>query len=368
VLTRSKQAPDGPMTVECAQRAPCQYTLRASLSAAAIQPVRDMVVREFQREATLAGFRKGKAPRELVERHHQAGIREELVRRLSRQVLEQATTQQSLKPVSPFEVTKLDFDEAKGMTLEAQVEVEPEFRLAEYRRVPLAKPPVTVTPEELTSALGQLQESMAELVPVPRPQASGSLAEDQPKEKRLPNLDDEFAKDVGFETLEQLRQHLEAKLREHKQQEQARAVEHALCEALLARHPFEVPQQLVGRQVERLTRDFHARLLLMGMTEEQVAGELTTYTEQLKQNAVRQVKLAFVLDRIADQEKLSVTQDEVVERLWRLSRQWNKDPAEVRRLLDAKGLWPSVLSSIRQEKTIGFLLSVAQVDEVTSGH
>jgi FKBP-type peptidyl-prolyl cis-trans isomerase (trigger factor) len=79
------------------------------------------------------------------------------------------------------------------------------------------------------------------------------------------------------------------------------------------------------------------------------------------------VKLAFILDRIAAQGSITVTQDELVARLWQLAQRWKKDPAEVRKIFDAQGLWPSVVSTIRQENTIAFLLSAAAVTPSTSG-
>jgi len=234
--------------------------------------------------------------------------------------------------------------------------VEPEVALAAYRGIRLTRPDLAPRPEETEQALTALQDSMAELVPA---------GEGKPKEKRLPALDDEFAKDVGFENLEQLKAHVEATLRERKAPQQRQALEQTLCDELLRCHTFEVPSRLVARQTERLTRDFQVRLLLAGRSEEQVKKELVTYTEQLRTNAIRHVKLSFLLERIAEQEGLSVTQDEVVDRLWKLAKRWGKDPVEVRRLLDAQGLWPSVLSAIRQEKTIDFLLNVAQLEDAT---
>lgn len=358
LFQRARQpAVQEPMTVAVTQPQPCHYVFTIHLEARAIHPVRDAVIQEVQREATIAGFRKGKAPKELVEQHHPAAIREETLRRLTRQVVEQVAADRKLKPVGPFEVTRVEFDEAKGMQLEAQVEVEPEFALGEYRRIPLTQSPLAVTPTAVGAALARLQESMAQLVPGTQGEA---------KEKRLPALDDEFAKDVGHETLEHLKRHLEAKLREQKQAEQQQGLEGQLCEALLARHQFDLPQRLVGRQTERLKSEFEARLALAGVPEEQVQQELATYEAQVHDNAARHVKLAFILERIAHAERLSVTQDEVVDRLWKLSQRIGKDPAEVRRTLDAKGLWPSILSSILQDKTMKFLLDAAQVTEQES--
>ncbi|MBI4353827.1 MAG: hypothetical protein HY595_01180 [Candidatus Omnitrophica bacterium] len=335
------------------QSQPCQYVFTIHLKAQAVQPVREAVVQEVQREATIAGFRKGKAPKELVEQHHPTAIRDETVRRLTRHVVEQVISDHKLKPVGPFEIIHLEFDEAKGMQLEAQVEVEPDFPLGDYRRIPLKKSSIAVAAEEVAQALSRLQESMAQLVPTGQGEA---------KEKRVPALDDEFAKDVGFENVELLKTHLEAKLREQNTTQQQHELEQQLCDALLARHQFELPARLVSRQTERLKREFHARLLLAGMSEEQVQQEATKYEEQVRTNASRHVKLAFIVDRIAEKERLSVTQDEMMDRLWKLATRMGKDPTEVRRLLDAKGLWPSIVSSILQEKTIAWLLSVATVE------
>jgi len=168
---------------------------------------------------------------------------------------------------------------------------------------------------------------------------------------------------MGFDALPKLREHVEAKLREHKLAEQAKQLEQELCDRLLERHTFDVPPKLVENQTERLSRDFQMRLLMAEIPEEQAKEQLEKFGEQLRTNAARHVKLGFILERIAEQEQLSLTQDEVVDRLWKLAKRYGKDPAEMRRLLDAQGLWPSVLSSLRQEKTLQHLRSLAQIDE-----
>ncbi|MBI2495043.1 MAG: hypothetical protein HYW10_00510, partial [Candidatus Omnitrophica bacterium] len=115
-----------------------------------------------------------------------------------------------------------------------------------------------------------------------------------------------------------------------------------------------------------LTRDFKVRLLLAGTPEEQLNEEVAKFTAQLRTSAERHVKLAFILERIATQESIAVTQDELVGRLWQLAQRWKKDPAEVRKILDAQQLWPSVASAIRQEKTITFLMSAAAINSAHS--
>lgn len=337
-------------TATVTETAPCQKSLRLRVAQEAIAPIRAAVLAQFQREAALPGFRKGRAPAELVERQYAHQIREETLQRVTKQVLEETTKEHDLKPVGPFELTSANLSETDGLTLEATVEVEPSFSLSGYKGIALTPPSSDVTPEELDKALATLQESMAKLVPT---------TEGGAKERQVPALDDELAKDMGFEKLDELRTHVAAKLREQKRAAQTHAMEAALCEELLRRHTFEVPPRLVNRQTDQLTRDWKARLLLAGTAEEKLDEEVATFTQQLRTSAARHVKLTFILDRIATHESIAVTQDELVKRLWQLAQRWKKDPSDVRKIFDAQGLWPSVVSAIRQEKTMAFLRSVA---------
>ena len=311
------KAPPASSGASVTETAPCQQLVRLRVPPAQILPVRRAVLGEFQRQAALPGFRKGKAPADLIERQYAQDIQNETLHRVTKAAFERAAADHALKPVGPFEVSKADFTEADGLALEATVEVEPAFALGTYKGLAVTREPLAVTPQELEQALGSLRESMAELVPAaPIEQTSqGAAQAGEAKQRVVPPVDDELAKDLGFETLEKLKVHVEAKLVEQKRIAQARALEAALCDQLLARHAFEVPPRLVGHQTERLTRDFKARLLLGGLTEEQVAQETVQFTQELRTSAERHVKLGFILDRIAAQESVQVTQDELVKRL-----------------------------------------------------
>jgi FKBP-type peptidyl-prolyl cis-trans isomerase (trigger factor) len=350
--------PPAPVTMTVSDAGPCQKSLRLHVAKEAVDPVRGEILVEFQRQAALPGFRKGKAPTELVQRQYAKEIQDETLHRVARQAFERAVKEHGLKVVGAFAVSRMEFAEAGALAIEATVEVEPAFPLGSYKGIPLTRQSAEVTAEDLAKALTALQESMAQLVPA---------GEGQAKERKLPPIDDELAKDVGFENLEKLKAQVEAKLREQKRSTAESVVESSLCDELLTRHAFEVPPQLVGRQTDRLTKDFTTRLVLSGIPEEQVKERVSQFTEQLRTSAARHVKLAFILDRIAEQESVAVAQDEVVARLWQVAQRWKKDPAEVRKIFDANGLWPSVISAIRQEKTIAWLLSKAVINNGTAG-
>ncbi len=376
MFRKASKAPAGgasPVT----DTAPCQKSLKLRVKQDAITPIRAEVLAEFQRKAALPGFRKGKAPSELIAKQYGKEIQDEALRRVTKQAFEQAAKEHQLKPVGPFEVSKADFTEAEGLLLEATVEVEPTFELAEYKKIPLVRPSDEVTPQDVDEALAKLQDSMAHMAPAlpgaaeagPGPAKEGAAAREAApaaeatKERQVPPLDDELAKDLGYENLPKLRAHVDAKLREQKRTAQAHALEAALFDELLKRHAFEVPPRMVAHQVERLERDFKVRLLMSGVAEEKVNEEAVKFTADLRTSAMRHVKLGFILDRIASQTSISVAQNELVERLWQLSQRWKKDPAEVRKILDAQQLWPSVVSTIRQEKTVAWLLHEATIEQ-----
>ena len=348
----TKQAPSATVS----DAGPCRKSVSLRLGPEAIAPVRAAVLEEFQKRATLPGFRKGKAPADVIGKQYAKDIQDETLHRAMKQGFEEAIAAHQLKPIGPFEVSRADVTEAGGLTVEASVEIEPAFALGRYQKIPLTRPSADVTPQDLEGALEQLRASIAKAAPLKEGQPAG----ERKTPETLP-LNDAVAKDLGYETFEKLRTHVEAKLREQRQHAQAQALEAALCDELLARHQFDVPAGLVAHQTERLTRDFKTRLLLSGMAEPQVAEETGKFTNQLRTSAARHVKLTFILERIAEQESLSVTQDELVKHLWRLSKRWKKDPAEVRRIFDAQGLWGSVVSAIRQEKTMAWLMASAVI-------
>lgn len=366
--TAPKQAAPGKTPVNGAivtDAAPCQKRLTITVTAAEIAPLREVVLKEFQREVVLPGFRKGKAPSGMVEQKHGPSIQEETIQRATQQAFQKVVKAQGLKPVGPFELSKADYQAQRGLTLEATVEVEPEFTLAAYSGLAVTRPSAEVSEAEVAESMTKLQESMAQMVPAPAP-ASGGPGPGQtsePKQKVVPPLDDSLAKDLGFETLEKLREHVRSKLVEQKVSAQQQALEAGVYEALLTRHTFEVPPKLVEHQAGKLTGDFKMRLTLSGVPEEKVEEEAGKFTGQLRGNAERLVKLSFILDRIAEAEKISITQDELVKRLWDLSRRWQKDPVEVRQILDKQGLWPSIASAIRQEKTVARLLTTAAITD-----
>jgi trigger factor len=177
------------------------------------------------------------------------------------------------------------------------------------------------------------------------------------KQKVLPELNDEFAKEAGdFQTLPELRN----KLREQLEAEKQHAAEHSakdkLVEDLVQRHDFPVPEALIDRQVDvRLERGLRA-LAAQGMRAEDMKKmDFSRLRAGQRDAAVREVKASLILKKIADQEKIEVTDEEVNQEIEALARQLQQTPEAVRARLTRDGALDRIRNRIRNDKTLDFL-------------
>jgi trigger factor len=177
------------------------------------------------------------------------------------------------------------------------------------------------------------------------------------KQKVLPELNDDFAKEAGeFQSLDELRN----KIREQLEAEKKHAAEHAakdkLVEELVRRNDFPIPEALVDRQVDvRLERGLRA-LAAQGMrTEEMKKMDFARLRAGQRETALREVKAALILEKIADQEKIEVTDDEVNQEIEALAKQMQQTPEAVRARLTRDGALDRIRNRIRNEKTLDFL-------------
>ena len=104
MFKKAARSPESWAKATITDAAPCQKAVRLQVASGVIAPVRSAVLAEFQKQAALPGFRKGKAPAPLVERHYAKDIQDETLHRVTKQAFEQAAKDHDLKPVGPFEV------------------------------------------------------------------------------------------------------------------------------------------------------------------------------------------------------------------------------------------------------------------------
>jgi len=177
------------------------------------------------------------------------------------------------------------------------------------------------------------------------------------KQKMVPELNDDFAKSAGeFQSLEELR----AKVREQLEAEKKHAAEHTakdkLVDELVRRNDFPIPEALVDRQVDvRLERGLRA-LAAQGMrTEDMKKMDFSRLRAGQREAAVREVKAGLLLEKIADLEKISVSDEEIEQEVAALAKQMQQTPESVRARLTRDGALDRIRNRIRNEKTLDFL-------------
>src|SRR5262249_7026933 len=135
------------------------------------------------------------------------------------------------------------------------------------------------------------------------------------RRKVLPALDDEFAKDMGYDSLDALRQQVIENLTKQAERQRERDIRQNVLEQLARRVPFDPPEVLVIREVDRRVEEFVRQLIEQGIDPTRTAINWEEFREQQRPPAVETVKCMLVLDEIARRENLSVGEAEIDEQI-----------------------------------------------------
>ncbi|WP_342436984.1 trigger factor [Paenibacillus sp. FSL L8-0436] len=190
------------------------------------------------------------------------------------------------------------------------------------------------------------------------------------KRKQLPALDDEFAKDVSeFDTLEEYKADLKAQLESRKQEELKGVRETAVVDKAAANAEVEIPEAMIASEVQNMVRDFDNRLRQQGMNMDMFlsfSGQTREDLEiQMKDDAEKRVRNNLVLEVIAKEEKIEVSEEEVNQELASMAESFKRSPEEIRSILAANGSLSSLNEEISLRKTIELLVSSSVEVEAT---
>jgi trigger factor len=180
---------------------------------------------------------------------------------------------------------------------------------------------------------------------------------DAVKQKNLPELNDEFAKQLGdFTSLDQVRKQIRENVLAERQHSAEREAKDKLVAELVRRNDFEVPEALVDRQIDlRLERGLRA-LAAQGMKMEDMKKmDLQRLRAGQRDPAAQDVKSSLLLGRIAELEHIEVSEDELDQEFEALARQSEQSLEAVRTRLTQDGGLDRIRNKIRSEKTLDFL-------------
>lgn len=178
------------------------------------------------------------------------------------------------------------------------------------------------------------------------------------KERDLPALDDEFAVKISpdFTTLGDLREAITTRLRHNKVEQRREQRERALLDQLRERHPLELPQGVVRREVESLVQDYAQSLAQRGVEVDKLQMDWNRVAEDMMPLAERRVHSRLLLDAVADADTVQLGDEEFERALAVLARSQNTSTPQLRRALDEDGRLATFRSQLRREKTIRHLL------------
>ena len=396
----------------------CRVKLMVEVEAELVENRFQEVLKDFQRSASLPGFRAGKAPFDLIEKKFSKEAHEEVLKSLIPEAYHQSVLTQKIAPVSLPSISDVEMTRGKKLTFSAEFDRSPEFSLKNYKGIKIQKPPMAVSSEEVEKGMASLLDSRAELVEVAPargiakgdfvvadvelwsegnyvPNRKGVLLSVEPregddfyekilgtqvdevrevsldgnkpaykilvrglKEKRLPVLDEEFAKSFGKGTVEELREAVRKDIGQYKKTESFEKMKHELFEKLLLLADFVVPEGLVEKQKEKLLAQAKQQVERMGLTNSQLDGELAKVRDEAGTKAREQVRLYFILQKVAEAEKIEVDESELERRLQALADESKRPLEEARRVFEE-----DLRESMRERQTIDFLLANAKLEE-----
>lgn len=391
--------------------------LSVEVESAEVEARYQEVLRGVQGQAVLAGFRQGKAPLDLVEKRYVREVEEEVLKSLVPEVYHRAVQKHKISPVSLPSISEIKLERGHSLKFEAEFETEPEFNLRNYKGIKIKKVSAEVLSEDLEKGMSSLRESRAEITPILEARAiqKGDLivsdievwqdgqfipgrkgvlltaepngtddfydkvigaqideareisAEGKPlfkvwirqiQQKKLPVVDEAFAKNFGRDTAEDLREALRKDLARYKASESRQVMKDELYSRLLESVKFEVPEGLVSKQKERLLEQARREYERMGSPPARFEADRSRLETETIGKSRDQVRLYFILKKIADQEKIEVDEIEIEKRLGALAEESKRPIEEARRVFE-----DDLRESMREKQTVDFLLANAKLEE-----
>ncbi len=185
------------------------------------------------------------------------------------------------------------------------------------------------------------------------------------KAKILPPLDDEFAKDLGYyASLVELKSKLRGEIEKEKGLALEQQLKDQVVNQLLEANAFEVPESLVGEQAKAMVSDTKLRLAAQGVVFKNLGVSEEKLQGDYQDMAQKQVKTFLILEKIANQEGITVTDEEVDHRLKEVSEKMRQPFDAVKRYYEKNGLLPEVKAGILRDKTLNLWLEKASVQYI----
>ena len=391
--------------------------LTIEVSAEDLDKAMEKAYQKQKSRISLPGFRKGKAPRKMIESMYGKGVfMEDAVNSLVPQEYTKALGECDLEIVSQPEINVTQMEPGKALIFTADVAVKPEVTLGDYKGVEVPKSEIAVTDEEVDAEVKKEQDKNARTVAVEdRAAANGDITtidfegfvdgvafdggkgtdyaltlgsgtfipgfEDQlvganagdhvevkvtfPEEyqakelagkeavfqcdvkkietKEVPELDDEFAKDISeFDTLAEYKEDVKKKLTEKKEKEARTAKENAAVDKAIENAQMDIPELMTKTECRQMMDDFSRRMQQQGLSMEQyfqfTGQSMDKMMEDMKPQALKRIQTRLVLEKVAEAENIQPSEEEITEEIQKMADAYKMEADKIREAIGESGL------------------------------
>jgi len=413
--------------------------LTMEISAAEFEKAKNQAFKKAGRNIQVPGFRKGKAPRMLIEKMYGDVFFEDALNIVYPDAMEKAVEESGIKPVGPADVELGEGAPEGGVVLIAKVPVEPEVTLGEYKGLAAEKASVSVPAKEVKEELERMAKRMARVENVERKAKKGDTVtidfegfidgvpfdggkgenhdlelgsgsfipgfEDQligckpgdekdvevtfpeeyhaeelkgkpavfkctvhaVKQTILPEMDDEFAKDVSetAETIDDLKKEITDNLTKSKTDAADREFEEKLLDQVLEGMQAEIPQVMFDSEADVILNDFGYRLQMQGISLDQYVRmqgmDLPSFRKVFLPQAERQVKVRLALRKIVELESIEVSEEDLNAEYAKLAERYGMEDAQIRAAVTAD----AVTDDLKLNRALAVIKDSAKVKKAT---
>jgi trigger factor len=423
---------------------PCKKKVVIEIPEETVKKATDEKYEHLRQEAAVPGFRKGRAPRRLLEKRFGKETKEQIKLKLLAEAGDTAIKENEIKVLRDPDIKyeNVELPDSGTLTFDFEVEVRPEFKLPKLEGIEITKPKLEVSNEQIDREIEQLQKYAG--VWAPRDDDGEVELDDQiianvilkaegiEEEEKLDNieifvrkggfvgavpvekldklligskagdtrkttvdvpktyfreeyrgkkvdiqidikdikwlkaaeLDKNFLDRLGAEDEKDLREKMRDTLQTRLEQQSRTEMTEQIYKCLLGKTDFDLPLDIVADQADMLLKRQFTSLIQRGLRQEQLTEEMEKLRASSEEQAKEQLKTFFIMDKVADELNIEVSEEEVNGQIAQLAIQRGQRPERLREEMSRNGTLAQFRLKVREDKCIAKLLESAKIKEI----
>jgi trigger factor len=183
------------------------------------------------------------------------------------------------------------------------------------------------------------------------------------KERILPKLDDDFAKDLEFDTLDVLKQEIRQDIQTMLDLQTKRELEEQIVDVLIENNNFDVPESMVEHQIDNIMNRSMQNLAAQGIDPRRLPAPTDAQRDRVRPGAERTVKAALILKAISEKEKIEVSEEEVQSEIEKKAKQMGVSSDYLKDQLEQNNMLEDIRAQVLEDKTYELIQKQAEISE-----